>query len=208
MKAAVYLRVSTAKQTVENQRPDLERYVSAQGWDALWFEETGHGDDDTRPAWEQVMGLARRREVGAVVVWRMDRCSRSLQHMLEVFEAMDRARVELHVVKQPGLGTADSATARFVRNLLAAVAEFELETIRERTREGVHRAWAAGKRKGRPPVGQGKGDVRQGGAVVLDRMRMLVEAGQSWAQAAKTCGVSRSTAKRLRKAAAASEVQP
>jgi len=150
MKAAIYLRVSSRGQKDASQRPDLERFIAAQKFEGVqWFTETDHGDNTARPVWGQVMELAQRRQVGAVVVWRLDRCSRSLQHMLEIFAELDRVKVEFHSVTQPGLSSGDSATARFVRNILAAAAELELETIRERTIAGLEFAKSQGRVGGR-----------------------------------------------------------
>ena len=81
MRAALYLRVSTDRQDCANQLPDLERYVSARGWQtAKVYTDTGlSGSSERRPALDELVKDARQRKFDALVVWRLDRLGRNLR---------------------------------------------------------------------------------------------------------------------------------
>jgi DNA invertase Pin-like site-specific DNA recombinase len=179
MRAAIYARVSTLDQEPENQLGELRRYVEARGWTAKEFVDRGvSGAKDRRPALDQLLADAKRRKFDVLVCWRLDRLGRNLRHLVTMLE-------ELH-----GLGIAfvslgegiDCTTpaGKLQLHILAALAEFERERIRERVLAGLQRARAQGKQLGRP------------------RLRSLTFAvpGGSVREAARAWGVSKSTAAR------------
>jgi DNA invertase Pin-like site-specific DNA recombinase len=86
MRVALYARVSTDDQHAENQLLELRRYVAARGWaGAVEFVDEGiSGAKTRRPALDRLMQAARRRQVDAVVCWRLDRLGRGLAHLLAV----------------------------------------------------------------------------------------------------------------------------
>lgn len=186
MKAAIYLRVSTNKQTVENQRPELAQFVAARpGWEPVWFEETGSGGDTERPVWAKVMDAAHRGQVGAVVVWRLDRCTRSLSHLLQVVEQLDKAGVEFHSVREP-IVSQQGTFRPVVLALLGAVAQMEKEAISERTAAAARRAKALGKGWGRKRVDPEK----------LEQARQLLAQGVPLERAALEAGIKPPTLRR------------
>ena len=79
--AAVYARVSTTDQTVENQRLDLHRYIQARGWDLTkeYLDAGVSGSKESRPALDAMMKDARRRRFDILVVAKLDRLGRSLK---------------------------------------------------------------------------------------------------------------------------------
>jgi DNA invertase Pin-like site-specific DNA recombinase len=185
MKIAIYARCSTLEQHVEGQLHELRAYASARGW-TITREYVDHGVSgakESRPALDELMRDARRRRFQAVLAWRLDRIGRSLRHLVTLADEWRALNVGL-----VSLGEGIDCTApsgRMVFGVLASLAEFERERVRERTIAGVQRARRAGKVLGRPrsqqPTGATLADV----------------AGLGVREAARVLGVSRSTAQRM-----------
>jgi DNA invertase Pin-like site-specific DNA recombinase len=158
VKAVVYMRVSTASQDTENQRASCLELCRRHGFDdPIVIEETASGARLGRAGWDQVMALALGGEIGAVVVWALDRIGRSLQEVFKMVEALDKARVRLLSVREPWLDLGDAAAGAArdpMRTLLVMVfawaAEFERERILQRSREGREVARREGRVGGRP----------------------------------------------------------
>ena len=73
LRAAIYARVSTLDQEPENQLAELRKYVQARGWSAHEYTDKGiSGAKDQRPALDQLVRDAKRREFDCLVVWRLD----------------------------------------------------------------------------------------------------------------------------------------
>src|SRR4051812_42068965 len=89
-RVGIYARVSTKDQTTENQLLDLRKYCEARGWQ-ITAECVDHGISgakDDRPALKEVMGLARKRKIDTLLVWRFDRFARSLSHLVNTLEEL------------------------------------------------------------------------------------------------------------------------
>ena len=83
MKVAVYARVSTNEQTVENQLRELRGYCEARGLLATEYVDSGvSGATESRPALDVLLKDARRRKFSLLVVWKLDRLGRSLRHLI------------------------------------------------------------------------------------------------------------------------------
>jgi DNA invertase Pin-like site-specific DNA recombinase len=150
MRVALYARISTSEQDADLQLVDLRRYATARGWEiAGEFVDRGvSGAAAIRPVRDQLMTAVRRREVDGVVVWRFDRFSRSITDLvasLEEFRTLGVAFVSIHEQIDTG-----SPAGRVVFAVVAAMAEFEREILRERVRAGLARARERGIRLGRP----------------------------------------------------------
>src|SRR5687767_13463044 len=76
MRAAIYLRVSTDEQQHANQLPECDRLCAARGWDPVLVVENESGVKE-RPGWAHVLELARTGQIGAVVIWALDRAGRT-----------------------------------------------------------------------------------------------------------------------------------
>ncbi len=152
--AVIYHRVSTLDQDPTLARDELRRAASARGLELLAeIEETGSGARNDRPGLAAVLELAARARISHVLVWKLDRFGRSALDVLANIEALDRAGVTFVATTQ-GLETGPRAGAmgKLVATVLAAIAEFERELIRERTRLGHAAARKKGVHIGRPPV--------------------------------------------------------
>jgi putative DNA-invertase from lambdoid prophage Rac len=150
MKSALYVRVSTLDQNLDNQLDDLRKYVAQRGWGApIEYADKASGAKDSRPALDALLKAARRREFDVVIVWRLDRLGRSLKHLLDVLHELTALGVAF-VSLNEGID-ATTPSGRLQLHLLGAFAEFERARIQERVRAGLARARRQGKRLGRPP---------------------------------------------------------
>jgi DNA invertase Pin-like site-specific DNA recombinase len=152
MKAAIYARVSTQDQNCELQLRELREYIARRSWESAGeFVDAGFsGAKASRPALDKLMAAAARREFDCILVWKIDRFGRSVLHLSQQLAALTSYGVRFIAVSQ-GLDTdASNPSSRLMLTILAGVAEFEREIIRERTLAGVRAARAAGKTMGRP----------------------------------------------------------
>ena len=151
MIAALYARVSTGEQTAEPQLLGMQRYCDARGWEMGGeFVDQANGASTNRPQLDELMRPETLRKFDVVLVWKFDRLFRSVPHMIDALQTFRGWKVGFVSVTE----NIDTTTpvGRFTYTLLAAMAEFERDLIRERTRAGMARAAAAGKQIGRPRV--------------------------------------------------------
>jgi putative DNA-invertase from lambdoid prophage Rac len=185
MRAAFYARVSTFDQEPENQLQELRRYVEARGWTSCEFVDRGvSGSKDKRPALDALLKDAKRRRFDVLVCWRLDRLGRNLRHLVTMLEDLQAVGVAF-VSMGEGIDCTTPA-GKLQLHILAALAEFERERIRERVLAGLQRARAQGRRLGRPMA-----------RPPFERLQQV--AGLSVPVAAERLGVSRSTLKRWRR---------
>ena len=154
MKVAVYARVSTSDrdQDPETQLMALRDYCRAQDWEIAheYVDQASARDLAHRTAWRQLLDDGAKRRFKAVVVFKLDRAFRSVKDMHDTLAAWDILGIQFKSIREQfDTGT---AVGRLLLNLLAAVAEFELEMIRERVKAGMDRARRQGRRIGRPTV--------------------------------------------------------
>ncbi len=186
-RAAIYARVSSSdgRQTTANQVPELQRLAAARGFEAVIFEEQ-ESAARARPVLERVLAEARAGHIQAVLVWSLDRLQRSMVGAITTVLELDRLGVQVISLKEPWLDTSGP-----VRNLLIAifgwVAEQERTRLIERTKAGLERARAQGKRLGRPPCSP----------ILLRAAADLVATGVSVSEAAMLKGVKRTTLRRF-----------
>jgi putative DNA-invertase from lambdoid prophage Rac len=150
-RAAIYLRVSTDEQTVENQLPDLQRLAAARGHpNPFVLSETGSAARE-RPVLTQLMEAARTGQIRTVFVWALDRLDRSMVACMQRVLELDRLGVTVVSLKEPWLDTSGPVRSLLVA-IFAWVAEQERARLIDRTKAGMARAKANGARIGRPRV--------------------------------------------------------
>ena len=174
-----YARVSTTGQDEALQLDALEK----AGCDRV-FADHASGAASSRPALEELLGMARRGDT--LVIWRLDRLGRSLRHLLEVVGDLEQRGIALRSLTE-SIDTSSPA-GRLVFHTFGALAEFERDLIRERTRAGLMAARARGRVGGRPTVWTQ--DKRE------QALRML-EDGKTVSTVAEVLGVSRASTYRL-----------
>jgi DNA invertase Pin-like site-specific DNA recombinase len=150
MKAAIYVRVSRADQNTTNQELALREYCDRAKLDVfnVYKDEGVSGMKTERDALDQMLRDMREGKFDTIVVWKLDRLGRSLQHLLLLLEEFQTLKVRL-VITTMGVDT-ETAMGRFFCQVCGAFAEFEREIIIERTNAGLARARAEGKVLGRP----------------------------------------------------------
>lgn len=175
-----YGRVSTAEQTADNQRFEIERAGYAVEY---WYADTVSGK--AHAAQRRHFGdmLAKLRKKDTVVVSKLDRLGRDAPDVLTTIKELAALGVEV-VVLQLGKLDLNSPAGKLMLAMLAAVAEMERDLIVERTQAGLARAKAEGKTLGRPA----KTTPEQRKAMAEGYARK-----QSVSALAKLYGVSRAT---------------
>ncbi len=184
---ATYARVSTADQRTQAQLDALRKYARDRGAEAVEFVDHGvSGAKANRPALDQLLAAVRRREVGAVVVVKLDRLARSVRHLVTMAAEFEALGVDLVVLDQ-ALDTGTPA-GRLLFNVLGSIAEFERDLIRERVRAGQQAAKRRGVRFGRPEATD---------KATRERIMRLSRAGQTLGQIAALVDVPKSTVARV-----------
>jgi len=151
VRIALYLRVSTDRQTTESQVLELREYCAWRGWaNVSEYSDTSSGAKFSRKGLDALMRDVRRGRVGAIVAYKLDRLGRSLPHLAQLISELTAHRTAL-IIPAQGIDTsAANPASQFQLNILMAVAEFEREIIRERVNAGLKAARARGARLGRP----------------------------------------------------------
>jgi len=191
MRTALYVRVSTDNQTVQNQIRELKLVGKRLGWTVTgtYTDQgiSGSKGRDQRPAFDQLLKGVARREFDLVAAWSVDRLGRSLQDLVAFLSELQSRNVGLFLLRQNLDTSSPSGKAMF--GMLSVFSEFERSMIAERVRSGLARARAEGKRLGRPTVSD----------AVTDRVRAELGKGTGIHKTARTVGCGVSVVQRVRK---------
>lgn len=195
-RVALYLRVSTSGQTVENQRLELTAVAERHGWTvAAEFVDQGISGGkgrDKRPAFDKLCRAITRWEIDMVAAWSVDRLSRSLQDLVSFLGEVHGAGVDLYLHQQ-GLDTSTPA-GRALFQMMGVFAEFERAILVERINAGIARAREKGTKSGKA-IGRAKVSAEREQAV-----REALAAGTSILRTAKLVGVGVSVVQRIKAA--------
>ncbi len=163
MKAALYLRVSTADQTTLNQELELKKYCELNQLEIykVYKDEGVSGSKTSRPQLDLMLKDMRDKCFDVVVVWKFDRLGRSTAHLLQVLEELKNKGVRLVATSQ----NIDTSTpmGKFFFTILSGFAEMEREMIRERIKLGLARRKQQGNKLGRPKGSKDKSYRKKGG---------------------------------------------
>ena len=148
---ALYLRVSTGEQTVENQRQELLAAAERRGWRVVaeFCDEgvSGANGRDKRPGFDRLCRAIVRHQFDVVAAWSVDRLGRSLQDLVAFLGELHGASVDLYLDRQ-GVDTGTPA-GKALFQMLGVFAEFERSIIQERIAAGIARAREKGTRSGK-----------------------------------------------------------
>jgi len=186
-RVAIYCRVSTADQSCERQGRDLLTLAMRAGYEVVGvYKETGSGAKLDRAERKKVMALAQARQIDAVLVTELSRWGRSTMDLLHTLRELEARRVSLIAMSGMAfdLGT---ATGRMLATVLAGIAEFEHDLLRERVRSGLAAARARGRVLGRRPGQRPKSDR------LAPKVLALVAAGRSYRLIGRELGLSKNT---------------
>jgi DNA invertase Pin-like site-specific DNA recombinase len=188
-RAALYMRVSTVDQHPETQLHDLRSLAAQRGFEIVHtYSDKISGTKARRPGLDQLLADARRGHFEIVIVWAFDRLARSVRHLIEVLDELNRLGIEFISFRE-NIDTG-GPLGRAIVVIVGAIAELERNLIVERVRAGMRRARLEGRHIGRP-------------ALDIDRNAILRHRahGQSLGQIAKTFRISRTTVARVLKEA-------
>ena len=153
-RAALYVRVSTDGQTVDNQRLELEQAAERAGWKIVGIYDdngvSGAKSREYRVAFDRLCKDATRRKFDVVMAWSVDRLGRSLQDLVGFLSELHAVGVDLYLHQQ-GIDTTTPA-GKMMFQMMGVFAEFERSMIQARVKAGLARARAQGKTLGRPKV--------------------------------------------------------
>ena len=138
-----YARVSTSDQNTNLQRDKLLE----AGCDQI-FEDIASGAKANRPELDRMLEMLR--EGDTVVVWKLDRLGRSMQHLIDLIDKFNDMGVQFKSLTEQ----IDTSTAggTLIFNVFASIVQFERDLIRERTKAGLEAARARGRNGGRRPI--------------------------------------------------------
>lgn len=178
-KVGVYCRVSTLDQQkgIDSQEHAIQRYLSNHGYTAKWFKDKLSGAQLDRPGFKALQKAVFNGEVDTVIVWKLDRLSRSLRDGINVLTDWIEQGVRIISVAQQL--DFNGPIGKMLASVLFALAEMERENLRENTKRGLAAAKARGVHIGREPI------------LDLKLVALMRERGHSYNQIAKTFRVSK-----------------
>ena len=185
-RCAIYARVSTPEQQIDNQLYDLRNFAAQRGYEvSCEYTDVGvSGSKARRPGLDLMLKDARRRKFTVVIVAAFDRVARSTKHFLSVVDELTDLGVEF-VSRRENIAT-DGPMGRLFLTIISSIAELESDLIRERIRAGMRRRKLDGLPCGRQPL-----DIDHD-AVVATRL-----GGLSLTATAKLHGISRASVVRF-----------
>ena len=200
MRAAIYARVSTADkgQDPTMQTREMGEFCQRRGWEIYKeYVDTGvSGMKEHRPALDRMLADAKQRRFDVIIVWKLDRFSRSLRHLINSLADLEALGVAFVSLKD----NLDLSTpsGRLMFQIIGAMAEFERNLIRERVISGIANAKAKGKHCGRPVTVQ----------TTPAEVRGFRVEGLSFRAIGTRLGISARTAARLATDACTDEAKP
>jgi DNA invertase Pin-like site-specific DNA recombinase len=190
-RAAIYVRVSTDKQTVENQVRELRQIAERRGWQVVTEYSdagvSGAKGRDKRPGLDQMLKDASKRRFDVVMAWAIDRLGRSLIDLLGTIQTLEACGVDLYLDQQAIDTTTPAGKLMF--QVTGAFAEFERSMIRQRVNAGLKRAVEQGKQLGRPKVN----------SAIERRIQSHLRAKTGILKVARECGVGTGTVQRIKR---------
>ena len=183
--AALYARVSTTDQNTDMQVREMRHFCDKRQFEIAEFVDTGwSGTKKSRPSFDKMMVLARRRAFDVVIVWKLDRFARSLVQLVTALQEFNELGIEF-VSLHDQIDTT-TAAGKLMFHITAAFAEFERTIISERTKAALDHARAKGIRLGRPRV-----------EVDVPAVNSYRERGKSWRWIGHRLKVSPATIQRV-----------
>lgn len=174
-------RIGYARVSTDDQNLDLQRDALTRAGCSTIYEETASGKSAGRPELEHCLKALRAGDT--LMVWRLDRLGRSLPDLVEIVAALEKGDIQFESLSEK-IETGNAA-GKLVFHVFAALAEFERNLIRERTRAGLAAARARGRKGGRKPSLDEK-QIREIKALLRDPQISVSDV-------AKRYGVSRTT---------------
>jgi len=153
VKAAIYARVSTTDKGQDTgvQLSALRPFCASRNWEYTEYIDEGvSGAKESRPAFNQLMKDAKQRKIDVIVVWKLDRFSRSLRHLVNTLNDLQSLGIDFVSYSEHLDFT--TPTGKLMVNIIAAFAQFERDLMSERIKAGMQHVKSKGKHVGRKPI--------------------------------------------------------
>jgi len=161
-RAVIYARVSTSEQSTDNQISAISRYCKRNDITIdMVFKDIASGKDKSRTQLNQMLQYIRSHKADMLIVYKLDRLGRSLQHLLQILQELQNKGIDFCSITE-GYDTSTAGGKAFFQ-IAGAFAEFEANLISERTKEGLRQAKKEGKKLGRPKGSKDKKPRRKSG---------------------------------------------
>jgi len=186
-KVAIYCRVSSTDQSCSRQEQDLGAYAQKAGYEVVGvWKETASGSKNNRVERKQVMNLAQARQIDGILVTELTRWGRSTIDLITTLQ--DLAHWGVSVIATTGLQfDLTTPQGKLIASVMASLAEFERDLVRERVCSGLAAAKARGKKLGRKPGQRVKADL------YAPEVLQMVSQGHSYRQIAQRLHLSKTT---------------
>jgi DNA invertase Pin-like site-specific DNA recombinase len=185
-RVGLYARISTHDQkTLSLQISQMKKYVSRRGWTvAVEIKDICSGAKE-RPKREEILKLARQGKIDHIIVWKLDRWSRSLLDLVSSLKEL--SDLEIGFVSLTEALDLTTPTGRAMTGLLSVFAEFERDILRERVKAGIAHAQQMGIKCGRPLTV----------ALKIDLIKKLKSQGKNHSEIARKLKIGRTSVRRL-----------
>ena len=186
MRAACYAIVSTSDQkTLSAQIAAMKSYARRRGWQLVSeVKEVGSGAEH-RQKRQELINAAVRRDIDAIIVWKLDRWGRSIVDLVSSLKTLTEVGVGFVSITE-GLDFT-TPSGRAFAGMLSVFAEFERDLLSERIRAGIAEARKKGRPHGRPVTA----------GMYADKVKSLYKRGISQSEIARRLHIGRSSVKRL-----------
>lgn len=162
-----YARVSTGDQDLALQIDALE----SAGCTRIYDDKIS-GAKSVRRGLDECLSALQRGDT--LIVWRLDRLGRSMQHLVSVVTDLKERGINFRSIQDGAIDTT-TASGELVFNIFASIAQFERELIRERTNAGLAAARARGRKGGRRPISPSDPKVKAARAMHADPCQSIKE---------------------------------
>ena len=191
-RVAIYARVSTDNkgQDPENQLVQLRAWCDRMGYIIVGEyvdHESGSKSADQRQQLGRLFAAAAQREFDILLVWALDRFSRKgMASTVADLQRLSSYGASFHSFSEPHLSTDNELVRDVLLAVLASLAKLERQKISERTKAGLERARAKGKRLGRAPFSR----------AAEEKLRAALDTGKNWHRVSRSTGIPYSTVKK------------
>jgi DNA invertase Pin-like site-specific DNA recombinase len=204
-RAALYVRVSTDAQTVENQMHELRQVAERRGWHVVEVYKdagiSGSKGRDQRPGLDTMLKEASRRRFDVVMAWAIDRLGRSIVDLIGTIQHLEACGVDLYLDQQNIDTTTPSG--KLLYTVSGAFAEFERSMIRQRVNAGLSTIKAKIQRDGQFTSRAGKVRKRLGRPgsepAKMEQARRELAKGTGIAKTARLVGLGTGTVHKLKR---------
>lgn len=161
MKVAIYCRVSTEGQELEQQIESCKKFCEYKGFEYDLFSDIGSGKDFKRIKFLEMLDRLRKLEYSGIVIFRFDRLGRNAREVVTLFEELENKGIQVFSLNE-NIDTT-SPIGRAVRDIIIRLAQLERENISEATRQRLQALKNLGKKLGRPKGSKDKNKRKKEG---------------------------------------------